>query len=63
MPAISFREISLSYSLPVNLFERTGIKGVETSVTGQNLGYLTASKLYSPEMGGSQGVVMDFPAR
>lgn len=52
---LSFREISLSYSLPVNLFERTGIKGVETSVTGQNLGYLTASKLYSPEMGGSQG--------
>src|SRR5690606_33089008 len=49
---LSFREISLSYNMPQWLFENTGIKGIEASVTGQNLGYLTASKLYSPEIGG-----------
>lgn len=50
---LAFREVSISYSLPVNLFDRTGVKGVEASVTGQNLGYLSASKLYTPEVGGS----------
>jgi hypothetical protein len=52
---LAFREISLSYSLPKELLENTGFKGIEASLTGQNLGYITASKLYSPEMGGSQG--------
>lgn len=52
---LAFREISLTYGVPKNLFEKTGIKGIEASLTGQNLGYLTASKLYSPENGGSTG--------
>jgi TonB-linked SusC/RagA family outer membrane protein len=50
---LSFREVSLAYNFPEYLFETTGIKGIETSVTGQNLGYLSASKLYTPEVGGS----------
>lgn len=50
---LSFREISLSYNLPKSLLENTGVRGVELSVTGQNLGYLTASKLYTPEVGGN----------
>jgi TonB-linked SusC/RagA family outer membrane protein len=52
---LAFREVSLMYAVPKDLFGRTGIKGAEASITGQNLGYLTASKLYSPEAGGSQG--------
>lgn len=52
---LSFREISLSYSLPKSLLQYSGIAGVELSVTGQNLGYLTASKLYTPEVGGNVG--------
>jgi len=50
---LSFREVSLAYNFPGMLFETTGIKGLEVSVTGQNLGYLSASKLYTPEVGGS----------
>lgn len=50
---LSFREVSLTYNFPTMLFETTGIKGLEVSVTGQNLGYLSASKLYTPEVGGS----------
>jgi TonB-linked SusC/RagA family outer membrane protein len=52
---LAFREISLTYAVPKNLYEKLRIKGVEASVTGQNLGYLTASKLYSPEVGGGVG--------
>ncbi|MFZ5429672.1 MAG: SusC/RagA family TonB-linked outer membrane protein [Bacteroidota bacterium] len=50
---LAFREISLAYNFPKHMFDRTGIKGIETSVTGQNLGYLSSSKLYTPEVGGS----------
>lgn len=46
---IAFREVSLSYSLPQILLEGIGMKAVTLSVTGQNLGYLTASKLNNPE--------------
>ena len=46
---LAFRELSLSYSLPGTLLEGIGMKAVTLSVTGQNLGYLTASKLNNPE--------------
>lgn len=52
---LAFREISLSYVLPKTLLESTGIKSAEVSATGQNLGYWTASKLYTPEVGGNTG--------
>jgi len=46
---LAFREVALSYSLPSSLLEGIGMKAVTLSVTGQNLGYLTASKLNNPE--------------
>lgn len=52
---LAFREVSLSYSLPSDLIKKTGMNGIELSVTGQNLGYLSDSRLYSPEIGGSLG--------
>ena len=50
---LAFREVSLSYLLPKDLLKRIGVKSAEISLTGQNLGYLTKSKLYTPEVGGS----------
>jgi TonB-linked SusC/RagA family outer membrane protein len=52
---LAFREVSLIYSLPRNWMEITGIGGIDISVTGQNLGYLTASKLYTPENSSTSG--------
>jgi TonB-linked SusC/RagA family outer membrane protein len=46
---ISFREISLSYSLPSDFLTRSKIEGVKLTLTGQNLGYLSKSTLFSPE--------------
>ena len=52
---LAFREVSLTYSLPSDLVKKYKFTGVDVSVTGQNLGYLSNSKLYSPEVGGSLG--------
>ncbi len=50
---LSFRQVSLSYSLPRALINKAKIEKLELSVTGQNLGYLTAAKTMSnPEKGG-----------
>lgn len=50
---LSFRQVSLTYSLPRQLINKAKIDKLEVSVTGQNLGYLTAAKaLSSPESGG-----------
>jgi TonB-linked SusC/RagA family outer membrane protein len=46
---ISFREVSLSYSLPSDFLTRSKIEGVKLTLTGQNLGYLSKSTLFSPE--------------
>ncbi|MCU7694776.1 SusC/RagA family TonB-linked outer membrane protein [Haoranjiania flava] len=48
---LSFREISLMYSLPLKYAERIKSQGVQISLTGQNLGYLSKSTLFSPESG------------
>ena len=42
---LSFREVSLSYSLPQELVKNLFLQGLNISVTGQNLGYLTKSKM------------------
>lgn len=47
---LAIREISLSYSLPKKLLDRTFLKNVIVSVTGQNLGYLTAAPTNTPEV-------------
>lgn len=52
---LSFREITLAYSLPQSLCEKAKLSGVEISVTGKNLGYLTKSKLNRPELETSSG--------
>lgn len=45
------RDITLSYSLPEKWCNAIKMKNLTFSVTGQNLFYLTTSKLYSPEYG------------
>lgn len=53
---IAFRELSLAYKLPELLTKKAFLNNVELSVTGQNLGYLTASKhLFSPEKSDNNG--------
>jgi len=50
---ISLRQISLNYSMPQKLINKAKIQKLDLSVTGQNLGYLTAAKaMSSPESGG-----------
>lgn len=50
---LAFREISLSYSLPEKWLNKTLLSKVTFSVSGQNLGYLTASPTNTPEVGRS----------
>ena len=46
---LGFRELSLSYSLPKAWLKNVWMNNLTLSVTGQNLGYLTAAKVASPE--------------
>ncbi|WP_205728676.1 SusC/RagA family TonB-linked outer membrane protein [Flavobacterium sp. GT3P67] len=46
---IAFREISLAYSLPADLLTKVKIEGIKFTLTGQNLGYLSKSTLFTPE--------------
>lgn len=53
---LAFREVSLSYKLPSQWIQKAKLSNVEVSVTGQNLGYLTAAKhLFSPEQSSNNG--------
>lgn len=53
---LAFREVSLSYKLPSQWIQKAKLSNVEVSVTGQNLGYLTAAKhLFSPEQANNNG--------
>ncbi|HNX11641.1 MAG TPA: SusC/RagA family TonB-linked outer membrane protein [Paludibacteraceae bacterium] len=50
---LSFRQISLTYSVPREIINKGFIQKLDISVTGQNLGYLTAGKTFAnPEKGG-----------
>jgi len=53
---LAFREISLTYALPKTILKATGLKGADITLSGQNLGYLTDSKLYTPEVSSTSGV-------
>ncbi|UFH45687.1 TonB-dependent receptor [Flavobacterium galactosidilyticum] len=46
---LAFREVNLSYSLPSELLSKAKIEGIKLTLTGQNLGYLSKSTLFSPE--------------
>jgi hypothetical protein len=50
---LCFRELSLSYDLPQKWVNTVGVSNLQLSLTGQNLGYLSKSKLYTPELGGT----------
>ncbi len=58
---LAFREVSLSYSLPKNIMKKLNMQEIVLSITGQNLGYLTGSKAYSPEATGSVGSGYSLP--
>lgn len=53
---LAFREVSLTYAMPKKILKAAGLKGAEITLSGQNLGYLTASKLYTPEVSSTAGV-------
>ncbi|MCQ2164867.1 MAG: TonB-dependent receptor [Bacteroidales bacterium] len=50
---LAVRELSLSYSLPKNWVNAIKAQKLELSVTGQNLGYLSAAMVSNHEVGGS----------
>ncbi len=50
---LALREVSLTYNLPRNTVQKLACKNIQVSVSGQNLGYLTAAKhVATPEVGG-----------
>ncbi len=53
---LAIRELSLSYSLPKALASKLYCQKLDLSVTGQNLGYLTAAPVASPEVSRGGGV-------
>lgn len=52
---LCFREVSLSYTFPKDWAAKAKMQNLQVTLTGQNLGYLTKAKTYSPEIGGSVG--------
>lgn len=47
---LAFREVALTYSVPKSIISKWNIQKLAFTVTGQNLGYLTAAKdMFSPE--------------
>ena len=53
---LAIREINIGYSLPKNLASKVYSQGINITLTGQNLGYLSKSTLYSPEAVGGTGI-------
>lgn len=56
---IALRELMLSYRLPLNISKKITANNIEVFVNGQDLGYITKSKMYTPEQGG--GVSAGYP--
>ncbi|MCR5131197.1 MAG: TonB-dependent receptor [Prevotella sp.] len=53
---LSFREITLAYSLPKKLISKISLEDLTVSVTGQNLGYICdAPYVFSPEVASNNG--------
>ena len=50
---LNFREVALTYDLKKAWLQKIKSSGIQISITGQNLGYLTKSKAWSPEIGGN----------
>ncbi|MDO4782788.1 MAG: TonB-dependent receptor [Capnocytophaga felis] len=49
---LAFREISLSYRFDKEMAQKLYLSDLDISLTGQNLGYWTNAKTYTPEVGG-----------
>src|SRR5690606_2165866 len=49
---LALREMTLSYSIPKHLIEKTGLKSLSVNATGNNLHYFTDFRGLSPEDGG-----------
>jgi TonB-linked SusC/RagA family outer membrane protein len=60
---LSFREVSLSYSLPGSLLQKVKIPKLVLTVSGQNLGYLTNKMLNFPERSGNQNGAYVIPTQ
>lgn len=60
---LAFREVSLSYSVPVSLLKKARISALTLTATGQNLGYLTNKQLNLPERTGSQNSAYTIPTQ
>ncbi|PVD52844.1 SusC/RagA family TonB-linked outer membrane protein [Terrimonas sp.] len=60
---LAFREVTLSYALPVSLLKRAKASGLVLSVTGQNLGYITNKQLNLPERTGDQNSAYTIPTQ
>lgn len=58
---LSFREVSLSYTLPAAWLQKAKLGGLTVTATGQNLGYLTNRMLALPERTGSQNSAYTIP--
>ena len=60
---LAFREVTLSYSLPVSLIRKLKMSALNLSVTGQNLGYITHKMLNLPERTGAQNSAYIIPTQ
>ncbi|MGB3005537.1 MAG: SusC/RagA family TonB-linked outer membrane protein [Chitinophagaceae bacterium] len=60
---LAFREVSLSYSVPVSLLKKAKISALTLTATGQNLGYITNKQLNLPERTGSQNSAYTIPTQ
>lgn len=58
---LAFREVSLSYSVPLTLIQKARIAGLTFTVTGQNLGYVSNKLINLPERTGSQNSAYTIP--
>lgn len=60
---LSFREVSLSYSVSPALLKKVKMEGLVLTATGQNLGYLTDKMLNLPERTGNQNGAYIIPTQ
>jgi TonB-linked SusC/RagA family outer membrane protein len=58
---LSFREVSLSYTVPSTLLKKAKIGALTFTASGQNLGYVTNKLLNLPERTGSQNSAYTIP--
>lgn len=58
---LSFKEVSLSYSVPKTILNKAWIQGLTLTATGQNLGYISNKLLNLPERTGLQNSAYTIP--